>query len=85
MPGIYPRIVNNILMAKSLLHPTSKNTPRGGKIMAAMNLKISLHVSTIFYCKLKKSLYRLILINYHWSNLQSSQDNLYSGNPTTVK
>lgn len=43
MPGIYPRIVNRMLIRRSAPHPRSRKTPRGGKIMARMILKISLH------------------------------------------
>lgn len=37
-----PRIVNRMLMSKSAPQPTSRNTPRGGRMMAKMNLQMSL-------------------------------------------
>ena len=43
-----PRIVRAMLMRRSALHPRSKNTPIGGKMMAKMILQISVQVNGIF-------------------------------------
>jgi hypothetical protein len=37
-PGIHTSSVSSRLMRVSRVHPTSRNTPRGGRITAAMNL-----------------------------------------------
>lgn len=37
-----------IFKNKGLVHPTSKNTPKGGKMIAAINLMISEQVKAIF-------------------------------------
>jgi len=47
MPGIYPSMVNRMLMRKSALQPRSRNTPRGGRKMARMILRMSLPVKGI--------------------------------------
>jgi len=41
IPGRYPRIVNRTLIQKSAVHPLSRKTPRGGRMMAMMILQIS--------------------------------------------
>jgi hypothetical protein len=38
----YPRIVRQMLMSRSAPQPRSRNTPRGGRMMARMILQISL-------------------------------------------
>ena len=48
IPGIYPSIVNPILIKRSQPHPLSNRTPSGGKNIAQANLHISLHVNGIF-------------------------------------
>lgn len=50
IPGIYPKMVKTMLRSKALPIPTSKNTPRGGKITAKMILKISEQVKAIVGC-----------------------------------
>jgi len=47
IPGIKPRSVSPILINKSTPHPFSKNTPRGGRRNAKINLQISLHVNAM--------------------------------------
>jgi hypothetical protein len=47
IPGINPRMVKRTLITKSLLHPLSKKTPNGGKIIANRILKISEQVNAI--------------------------------------
>lgn len=42
IPGMYPRMVSKMLMKKSALHPRSRKTPRGGRMMAMMILQMSL-------------------------------------------
>jgi len=44
IPGMYPRIVNRMLIKRSAPHPLSRNTPRGGRTTARMILQISLAV-----------------------------------------
>ena len=41
LPGMYPKIVNRMLIHKSTPRPLSNNTPSGGKIIAKMTLQIS--------------------------------------------
>ncbi|CAG8480973.1 7020_t:CDS:2 [Paraglomus brasilianum] len=43
---MYPKIVKAMFINKSIVHPTSKSTPNGGKITAKINLKMSEHVPT---------------------------------------
>ena len=47
LPGIYPKIVNKMLMKKSAQHPFSKKTPSGGNKIAKRTLQISEQVSGI--------------------------------------
>ena len=49
LPGMYPKIVKAMFINKSIVHPTSKSTPNGGKITAKMNLKMSEHVRAMAY------------------------------------
>lgn len=49
IPGIYPKIVQRILMNNELEHPLSVNTPKGGKMIAKNNLKISVQVNAIVF------------------------------------
>jgi len=44
IPGMYPRIVNRMLIKRSAPHPRSRKTPRGGRMTARMILQISLAV-----------------------------------------
>jgi hypothetical protein len=44
MPGMKPRMVRKMLMSRSLPHPRSRKTPRGGSMIAKMILQISLWV-----------------------------------------
>lgn len=48
IPGMYPRQVRAMLMRKSHPQPFSSITPRGGRMMAKMNLKISEQVRAMF-------------------------------------
>lgn len=47
IPGMYPRMVNRMLMRKSALQPRSKKTPTGGMKMAKMILMMSDPVKAI--------------------------------------
>jgi hypothetical protein len=47
LPGMYPKIVSRMLMQRSTVHPTSKKTPNGGSITAAMSLQMSRQVTGI--------------------------------------
>jgi hypothetical protein len=47
IPGIYPRQVSAMLMRKSHPQPFSSNTPRGGRMTAKINLKMSEQVRAI--------------------------------------
>jgi len=44
MPGMYPRQVSTMLISRSAPQPRSRKTPRGGRMMAAMILMMSLLV-----------------------------------------
>lgn len=47
IPGMYPKIVKRMLMNNEDEQPLSKNTPKGGKIIANINLKMSEHVTAM--------------------------------------
>jgi len=48
IPGIYPRHVSTTFNSKVQLHPTSKKTPNGGRIIAKIALMGSVQVRAIF-------------------------------------
>lgn len=47
LPGMYPNKVKPQFINKSTPQPFSARTPRGGKIIARINLQISEHVRAI--------------------------------------
>jgi len=47
IPGMNPRIVKIIFKNNGLVQPTSRKTPNGGKMIAAMILMISEQVKAI--------------------------------------
>lgn len=47
IPGMKPKIVKMIFKNNGVVQPTSKNTPNGGKMIAAMILMISEQVKAI--------------------------------------
>jgi len=47
IPGMYPRMVRQILIKRSAPQPRSKNTPSGGRRIAQMIEKISLPAPAI--------------------------------------
>ena len=49
IPGSHAKQVNKIHQSTGAEHPTSINTPNGGRIIAPMILKISVQVKAILF------------------------------------
>jgi len=52
IPGMNPRQVSAMLIRRSTPHPRSAKTPKGGRIIAKINLQMSMQVKAILIVKL---------------------------------